>query len=147
MIETPQGERWEVDPIAQGRNVRNLLDLVNRQASYAQSLAQPDDEKSRRFFEVYHSELFKNFTGALRVLHDDDPEAFSHYEELVQATIRENLSEIHSSSDSYIRDTYTWPLQGPMIMGSTTAIHNECKEYADRITHLLPIVQQAYENR
>lgn len=144
-IITPQGKKWEVDPVAQGREVPQLLDLVNLQVSYAQSLVQPDDEENRRFFEVFHSELFNNFTGILRVLREDNPDAFSRYEELVQNQIRANLAQGENIPYYERRDAYTWPLSGPMIMGSTSTIHDECTEYAGRIILLLPIVQQALQ--
>ena len=147
MITTAQGEKWEVDPVANEGDIGKLLELVIRQALYSQSLVEPDNEETRRFFEVFHSELFKNFTGVLKVMHDDDPDAFSRYEELVQEKIREEYAQ-HQKGDlpfthSYFNDVYAWPLHGPLIMGSTSTIHDECRDYADKVARLAPIVEQA----
>lgn len=87
-------------------------------------------------FEAAHGQLFTNFTYFLNILRVYNGAAFDRYEDAV-------ILESNRRKELGLYPTYPWSLDGPIIMGTAESIREQCREHAQVIERLLPIVDQA----
>lgn len=131
------------DPEILSREIRKQLEAVNRLQWGAPGTVDGST------FEIAHGSFFQNFTHYLSTLRAQ--EGFSaRFEGIIDERARKEHARAQGEgSQGYLRyssdfrDLYLWPIQGPIIMGSTQSIANDCKDYDEMVSRLLPIIEEA----